>query len=100
MGRKILFAVIGAGAAAMIVAAVVMARRAPERIAASGAAAKNVRDYQTEHYAIHVDSIVSGLSHPWSLAFLPDGDLLITERGGTLRRVHDGVLRQFAMDGT
>src|SRR6185436_11437866 len=92
MGRKILFAVIGVGAAAMIVAAVVFARRAPERIAATGAAAKNVRDYQTEHYAIRVDSVVSGLSHPWSLAFLPDGDILITERAGNLRRVHNGEL--------
>jgi glucose/arabinose dehydrogenase len=99
MGRKIFFTVIGIAGVAMVVAAVVVARRAPERIAARGASAKNVRDYQTEHYAIHVDSIVDGLSHPWSLAFLPDGDMLITERGGTMRRVHNGTLVHQTIDG-
>ncbi|WP_370519975.1 PQQ-dependent sugar dehydrogenase [Bordetella sp. 15P40C-2] len=34
-----------------------------------------------------VDKIADGLEHPWSLAFLPDGDMLITERPGRLRRV-------------
>ncbi len=36
--------------------------------------------------------VARGLSHPWSLAFLPGGDMLITERGGRLRMVRDGVL--------
>lgn len=31
--------------------------------------------------------IVDGLEHPWSLAFLPDGDMLVTERPGRLRRI-------------
>ena len=33
-----------------------------------------------------------GLSHPWSLTFLPDGDILVTERPGRLRIVRDGTL--------
>jgi glucose/arabinose dehydrogenase len=46
----------------------------------------------TSEYAIRVVSVAGGLSHPWSLAFLPNGDTLITERGGRLRLVHGGVL--------
>jgi glucose/arabinose dehydrogenase len=34
-----------------------------------------------------VRSLVKGLSNPWSVAWLPSGDLLITERGGRLRLV-------------
>ena len=33
-----------------------------------------------------------GLNRPWSLVFLPNGDMLITEHGGQLRIVRDGVL--------
>jgi glucose/arabinose dehydrogenase len=33
-----------------------------------------------------------GLRFPWSLAFLPDGRMLVTERTGNLRIVRDGVL--------
>ena len=36
--------------------------------------------------------IVQGLDHPWSMAFLPDGNILITERSGQLRIVRDGEL--------
>jgi aldose sugar dehydrogenase len=36
--------------------------------------------------------VMKGLSHPWSLAFLPTGEILITERPGRLRIVRDGAL--------
>ena len=32
-----------------------------------------------------VDEVASGLSHPWGLAFLPDGRMLVTEKPGRLR---------------
>src|SRR5207253_77403 len=35
---------------------------------------------------------LKGLSFPYALAFLPNGDMLITERAGRLRIVHNGVL--------
>lgn len=39
-----------------------------------------------------IDTVVSGLSVPWGLAFLPNGDLLISERAGTLHRYSNGIL--------
>ncbi|MGF1521788.1 MAG: PQQ-dependent sugar dehydrogenase [Leptolyngbyaceae cyanobacterium] len=37
-------------------------------------------------------TVVDNLEHPWGLAWLPNGELLITERPGRLRIVRDGVL--------
>jgi glucose/arabinose dehydrogenase len=34
-----------------------------------------------------LDTVTQGLNYPWSLAFLPNGEFLITERGGRLLRV-------------
>jgi aldose sugar dehydrogenase len=50
--------------------------------------------YDTAERGTHicVSVVTKGLSHPWSIAFLPDGDMLLTERAGTLRLVHDGKL--------
>jgi glucose/arabinose dehydrogenase len=45
-----------------------------------------------EQRDIKVSVLTRGLSHPWSLAFLPDGSLLITEKVGRLRIVRNGVL--------
>jgi glucose/arabinose dehydrogenase len=41
---------------------------------------------------IRVVVLTRGLENPWSLAFLPDGSLLITERPGRLRHFHNGKL--------
>jgi aldose sugar dehydrogenase len=41
---------------------------------------------------VRVVPVAQGLSHPWSLAFLPGGDLLVTERDGRLRVVRNGLL--------
>ena len=41
---------------------------------------------------IRVVTVATGLNHPWSLAFLPDGRLLVTERNGRLRLIRDNAL--------
>lgn len=46
-----------------------------------------------------VETIASGLDHPWGLAFLPDGGLLVSERNGGLRLVRDGRLVGEAIGG-
>jgi glucose/arabinose dehydrogenase len=45
-----------------------------------------------EQHKIRVIVVTRGLSHPWAIAFLPDGGMLITERPGRLRVIRNGVL--------
>ena len=47
---------------------------------------------ESETGPFEVSVLVDGLEHPWAMAFLPNGDLLVTERPGRLRLVRDGVL--------
>jgi glucose/arabinose dehydrogenase len=49
-------------------------------------------EYQTASANIRVSVLTDGLENPWSLEFLPDASLLITERNGRLRHFKDGVL--------
>jgi aldose sugar dehydrogenase len=44
-----------------------------------------------------VETIATGLDHPWSLAFLPDGRVLVTERAGRLSLLQAG--RKTAITG-
>jgi len=56
------------------------------------AAAQQVFDTNTKQ-RIRVVTVASGLVHPWSIAFLPDGrTMLVAERTGRLRIIRDGVL--------
>jgi glucose/arabinose dehydrogenase len=49
--------------------------------------------FQSEAGALAVETVAKGLDHPWGLAFLPDGRMLVTERPGRLRVVtRDGRL--------
>jgi glucose/arabinose dehydrogenase len=48
---------------------------------------------------IRVVPVVTGLDSPWSMAFLPNGDILVTERPGRLRIIRDGVLQEAPVSG-
>jgi aldose sugar dehydrogenase len=48
---------------------------------------------------IKVSVVTKGLSHPWSMVWLPNGDMLITERAGQLRIIRNGVLDPMPIAG-
>jgi len=56
-------------------------------------------DYATKAGKIHVELVASRLDHPWSIAFLPDGTMLVTERAGRLRLIRGGKLDPVAIAG-
>ena len=48
---------------------------------------------------VRVVPVVSGLSHPWGMAFRSNGDILVTEREGRLRVIRNGQLLERDMPG-
>lgn len=49
---------------------------------------KNLPDtFRTETVSLVMDTVVTGLGVPWGMAFLPNGDMLITEIEGNLYRL-------------
>lgn len=49
---------------------------------------------QTEEVPIVVETVATGLEHPWGVEVLPDGAYLVTERPGGLRIIKDGRLSE------
>jgi aldose sugar dehydrogenase len=56
-------------------------------------------ELDTEQGRIHVTVVTKDLERPWGLVFLPDGDMLVTERPGRLRVIRDGVLDRAPISG-
>ena len=52
-----------------------------------------------EQHKIRVSVVAKGLSHPWAITFLPNDDMLVTERDGRLRLVRDGMLDPHDISG-
>jgi aldose sugar dehydrogenase len=46
-----------------------------------------------------ITELAAGLDHPWSMAFLPDGGILVTERAGRLRLIRNGKLEAKPIEG-
>jgi glucose/arabinose dehydrogenase len=52
-----------------------------------------------EEHGLRITVIAQHLEQPWSVAFLPDGSMLVTERVGRLRVIRNGKLAQESVDG-
>jgi aldose sugar dehydrogenase len=59
---------------------------------AAGCGPANAHEYQ-------IETLAEGLNHPWSIAFLPDGRMLVTERAGRLRVIEQGRLVEEPVQG-
>jgi len=54
---------------------------------------------RTAFHDFSIDTVTGGLVHPFSMAFTPEGDLLVTERPGRLRIVRNDVLVEEPVEG-
>ena len=65
----------------------------PSRWPCSPACVADAQTFKSSAGDLKVETVAGGLSHPWALAFLPDGRMLVTERPGRMRIVTpDGKL--------
>lgn len=74
-------------AAGVMAASVVVAAPAPHLLAQEVVHER----VGTEYQPITITRVADGLVQPWAIAFLPGGDLLVTERPGRIQRISDGV---------
>src|SRR6478736_2493876 len=51
-----------------------------------------------EQHRIKVTVLAKGLARPFAIEFLPNGDLLVSERGGGLRVIHDATAPNARLD--
>ncbi|MDG2518167.1 PQQ-dependent sugar dehydrogenase [Lysobacter soli] len=66
---------------------------APAKAATAAPKALPTQTVTSQNGPVTVTTIASGLEHPWSVALLPDGGFLVTERPGRLRHVSaDGAV--------
>src|SRR5215468_6706256 len=62
-------------------------------LVAVGGAPAGAQVFRSSAGDLKVETVAKGLDHPWSIAFLPDGRMLVTERPGRMRIVtKDGKL--------
>lgn len=54
----------------------------------------------SDRHDYRVTTVAEGFDRPWSMAFLPTGEILVTEKSGQLRMIRDGVLLADPISGT
>ncbi len=100
MSRRQLVSCVAAAALCLAASSLVAQQRAPANDAVPGPPRGLIVPplgagpfvYQTAEGDIRVVVHTRGLVRPWSLVWLPGGEMLVTERPGRLRFVRDGVL--------
>ena len=75
-----------------------MLRALPALVFALPAVAE-AQTYRSDEHSFRVVKVVEGLQQPWSLAFLPDGRMLVTEKAGRLRLISNNVLDPRPIEG-
>ncbi|MEF0938704.1 PQQ-dependent sugar dehydrogenase [Rhizobium sp. BR 362] len=59
-------------------------------LTANAVLADPVKTIETQKVKVKIETIASGLDHPWAVEVLPDGAYLVTERPGRMRVIRDG----------
>lgn len=54
------------------------------------AGAQETREFPSQNGKVLVETLASGLQHPWSVEVLPEGGYIVSERAGRLRIIRDG----------
>ncbi len=67
-------------------------------VVAASASAQD-KTYYAAHHDYRVATVADGLVQPWSMAWLPNGDMLVTEKPGRLRIIRNGQLLPEAVPG-
>ncbi len=65
----------------------------------SAATSAVAQTYSSAHHDYRVVTVTDGLVQPWSMSWLPGGDMLVTEKPGRLRIVRNGNLLPEAVPG-
>ncbi len=63
-------------------------------VATLGARASDTLEARSQYQSMEITRVAGGLEHPWALAFLPDGAMLVTEKPGRLKLIDDGGARE------
>lgn len=79
--------------------AALLALSAPALIAGAHATTVVSEGSAPQSDGFQLSTVVSGLEHPWGMAWLPDGTMLVTERPGRLRIIRDGALSETEVTG-
>lgn len=61
-------------------------------LSANPVIAASAQTIKTQRIDLKVETIVTGLNHPWAVEALPDGAYLVAERPGRMRLVRDGKI--------